>query len=213
MTTAVKRQYRSALREAQARETRRAIVSAAHRLFVQEGYGATTIDAVAAEAGVSRKTVFTAVGGKVELLKLALDWAVAGDDEAVALMDRPEIGRLLRGGDPSALLHGWARVLTEIDSRITALSKALDVAAGVDPAARSVADTLRGQRLDGARKIVNRLVQLSALRTDLTRAEATDLAWLAGDPFLYDRLVNHRGWSPRRFEAWLARDLVRNLAA
>ena len=85
MVDVVKRQYRSDLRTSQARETRRAIVAAASRLFVERGYGATTIDAVADAAGVSRKTVFTAVGGKVDLLKVALDWAVAGDDRPVAV--------------------------------------------------------------------------------------------------------------------------------
>ena len=88
MSVSVKRDYRSELRTAQARETRRSIVSAASRLLVENGYGATTIDAIADAAGVSRKTVFTAVGGKLELLKTALDWAVAGDDRPVALADR-----------------------------------------------------------------------------------------------------------------------------
>src|SRR6185312_13590736 len=106
---AVKRQYRSTLRANQARQTRQTIVTAASRLFAREGFGATTIDAIAAEAGVSRKTVFTAVGGKIELLKLAIDWAIAGDDEPVAVEDRPTVSRLLRQRDPEALLRGWAK--------------------------------------------------------------------------------------------------------
>ena len=76
-----RRPYRSALRETQARATRRAIVEAAGTLFAELGWSRTTIDAVAARAGVSRRTVFTAVGGKAALLALALDWALVGDDE------------------------------------------------------------------------------------------------------------------------------------
>src|ERR1700754_4854471 len=91
MSEAVKRDYRSGLRAAQAEQTRRSIVSAAARLFVEGGYADTTIDAVAASAGVSRKTVFTAVGGKVDLLKTALDWAVVGDDRPVPMADRPAV--------------------------------------------------------------------------------------------------------------------------
>ena len=83
--------YRSGLRTEQARATRRAVVEAAHHLLVERGYQGTTIDAVAERAGVSRKTVFTAVGGKAELLKLAFDWALVGDDEPV-----PD-GRAARG--------------------------------------------------------------------------------------------------------------------
>src|SRR4051812_11217164 len=81
MSTPVKRPYSSTLRAAQARATRRAIVDAAARLFIELGYGATTVDAIAEAAGVSRKTVFTSVGGKADALKLAIDWAVTGDDE------------------------------------------------------------------------------------------------------------------------------------
>ena len=82
-----KRPYQSALRDEQARTTRRAIVEAGAALFVERGYAGTTVDAIAERAGVSRKTVFTSVGGKVGLLKLAIDWALAGDDEPVALDD------------------------------------------------------------------------------------------------------------------------------
>jgi AcrR family transcriptional regulator len=211
MAEPVKRQYRSALRTAQARETRRAIVSAAGQLFVRDGFGATTIDAVAEEAGVSRKTVFTSVGGKVELLKLSMEWAIAGDDQPVAVDERPEIRRLLREDDPVAMLRGWARTLVTIDARVAGLFRALELAADVDPDARSLYDRFAKQRLAGARFFVNRLVAVHALRDDLTADEATDLAWLAGDPALYDRLIRQRGWSMDRVGEWLGQYLVRSL--
>src|SRR4051812_45099585 len=107
----VKRTYRSDLRAAQAQATRRSIVGAATRLFVEDGYGPTTIDAVADAAGVSRKTVFTAVGGKLDLLKVALDWAVAGDDAPVPLSDRASMRALREQTDPVVLLNGIARSL------------------------------------------------------------------------------------------------------
>jgi AcrR family transcriptional regulator len=206
-----KRQYRSALRTAQARETRHVIVSAANRLFIEMGFGSTTVDAVADAAGVSRKTVFTAVGGKVELLKLAIEWAITGDNDPVALADRPEIVALLQQTDPAALLRGWARFLVEIDARVAPLLRALEIAAEVDTTARSLYEQLQSQRLEGARTIVNRLAELGALRGDLAPDEAADLAWLSGDPSFYDRLVRQRGWSIERFEQWVARGLVHQL--
>ena len=136
MSEHVKRDYRSGLRTAQAEQTRRSIVSAAARLFVDDGYGATTIDAVAESAGVSRKTVFTAVGGKVDLLKTALDWAVAGDDQPVAVADRPEVRELLAMDDPVALLTSWARVMVAIDVRVAGLFRVLEIAADGDAAAQ-----------------------------------------------------------------------------
>jgi len=105
VTAKPSRTYRSPLRDEQVRGTRRAVVAAAHDLFVEHGYAATTIDAVAERAGVSRKTVFSAVGGKAVLLKLALDWALAGDDEPVPLADRPEVRQERRETDPWALVR------------------------------------------------------------------------------------------------------------
>jgi len=211
MVESVKRGYHSDLRAAQARQTRRSIVSAAGRLFIENGYGATTIDAIAEAAGVSRKTVFAAVGGKVELLKVALDWAVAGDDEAVALADRSDLRRLLEDPNPEALVGGWARMQAEIDTRVAPLYRALEVAASSDTAARDLLEQSQRQRLEGARRVVQRLVALDALTAGRSRGEAADLAWLASDPTLFDRLVRVRGWSASRFAEWLAQTLIDQL--
>jgi AcrR family transcriptional regulator len=211
MSEPVKRDYRSGLRAAQAADTRRLIVSAAARLFVEDGYGATTIDAVADAAGVSRKTVFTGVGGKVDLLKTALDWAVAGDDEPIALADRPALRELLALDDPVALLTAWVRVMVDIDVRVAGLFLALEVAADGDDAARGLLDESRAQRLDGARTVVKRLTALDALTDAVSRTDAVDLAWLATDPVLFDRIVRIRGWSVGTYETWLARTLTSQL--
>jgi AcrR family transcriptional regulator len=211
MVDGVKRGYRSELRAAQALATRRSIVAAASRLFVEDGYGATTIDDVASAAGVSRKTVFTAVGGKLELLKLALDWAVAGDDQSVPLADRAAIRRWMDQADPSAVLTGFARMQAEIGARVGSLYIATETAAGMDPGARELVAESQQHRLDDARKVVRRLHHLKALSTSITHQEAVDLVWLAMDATLFDRLVRVRGWSTSRFGEWLGENLCRQL--
>ncbi|MEV3905708.1 TetR family transcriptional regulator [Mycobacterium sp. NPDC050551] len=208
MAGAVKRGYHSEVRAAQARETRRAVVAAADRLFVERGYGATTVDAVAAAAAVSRKTVFTAVGGKLDLLRTAIEWAVAGDDLPVAVADRAGLRDVLNHSDPRALLWGCAQVSTQINGRVAALSLVLDGAAGADPEARALADEGHAHRLEDARTVVDRLRTLGALTGRLPPEEAVDVVWLAIDPGLYDRLVRIRGWAPARFESRLADSLV-----
>lgn len=200
----VKRDYRSDLRAAQAAETRRVVVAAARDSFVANGYAATTIDAVAKAAGVSRKTVFTAVGGKVELLKTALDWSVAGDDGQATLIDRPRLRAVLASDDPGRLLIEWAELLVEIDARVSGVFRALEVAAETDAEARAPLSESQQQRLDGARAVVSRLATLGALDPAVSRREATDIAWLATDPVLYDRFVTLRGWSRQRFSTWLS---------
>jgi AcrR family transcriptional regulator len=211
MAGTVKRTYRSTLRTTRAADTRRAIVEAATRLFTEQGYAATTTDAIAATAGVSRKTVFTAVGGKADLLKTALDWAVAGDDQPIALADRPEIGALLALTDPARLLSGWIALQVQIDTRVWGLFRALAVAAETDPSARELLATMQDQRHAGAAVIVDRVAELGALSTALSRADAVDVAWLSSDPVLFDRMVRVRGWSVTRFESWLATTLTDQL--
>src|ERR1700722_5494283 len=113
MSDGVKRPYNSVLRDEQAQATRRAVVKAAGRLFVERGYGATTIDAIAEEAGVGRKTVFTSIGGKAQALKLAIDWAIVGDDEPVALLDRAVVRAGMADPDPRHILAGFVHSLRE----------------------------------------------------------------------------------------------------
>src|SRR3954468_13047533 len=102
-----KRSYTSGLRAAQALRTRAQIVAAAAALFVDHGYAATTIDAIAAAAGVSRKTVFTSVGSKAALIRLAYDQAIAGDDDPAPLRERPTIKVLEAEPDAARMLAGF----------------------------------------------------------------------------------------------------------
>lgn len=211
MSDPVKRAYASPLRTSQAQATRRRIVAAAADLFVTSGFAGTSVEAIAEAAGVSRKTVFTTVGGKTELLGLALDWAVAGDDAPVPLAERPDVVALLQLPYPGAVLDAWAAVLADIDARVDGLFAALECAAASDEAARALFDRVSVQRREGARAIVGAVARLGGLRSDLSRSEAIDVAALFTEPLLHRRLVGARGWSRRRFERWLADGLRRQL--
>src|SRR3954464_13620913 len=83
------RPYSSPLRTQQAEATRRAVLDAARELFIAQGYGATTLDQIAARAGVSKPTVFIAVGNKQTVLSAVRDVAMAGDDEKLTIVERP----------------------------------------------------------------------------------------------------------------------------
>jgi AcrR family transcriptional regulator len=200
----VKKPYTSALRAAQARATRRAIVDAAARLFVERGYGATTVDAIADAAGVSRKTVFTSVGGKVVALKLAIDWAVVGDDEPVPMLERPHVTAAQQEPDARRILADYARTVREVSSRIAPLNSVVQAAAGLDADIRELAEQGRAQRLSGMRVLAQLVADRDALKPDLTALEAADVLWLFNDPAVYHRLVIEQRWSPGRYEQWLA---------
>jgi AcrR family transcriptional regulator len=206
MTDTGKRSYSSGLRAEQARATRQRIVAAAGELFAAHGYAATTIDDVARAAGVSRKTVFTAVGGKVVLVKLAFDWAVAGDDEDVPMAERPVIQRLRASTDPVEVIDGYAVHLAETMPRVAPIALAVEAAAASgDADAVALLADVRQQRLSGMTMMATQLHRLGGLRRGLGVPAAADLLWLMTDPAPYDLLVRQRGWTPHRYADWLAR--------
>jgi AcrR family transcriptional regulator len=206
----VKRAYQSKLRGAQAQSTREAVIAAAGRLFAEQGYAATSIEDIAAAAGVSRATVFTSVGGKPILLKTALDVAIVGDDEPVSLPDRPRSKAIRAEPDPRRYLALYAEMITEMDGRLAGIHEALRGAAGVDSDARALWETQLAQHRQGAANVIADLVRKGGLRKGLDPAAAADIVWLLG-PGTYHMLVHRRGWSPARFQAWLTETFISQL--
>jgi AcrR family transcriptional regulator len=207
----VKRAYRSPLRTAQAGETRRAIISAATRLFIEIGYGATSMDAIAEAAGVSRATVFTAVGGKATLLKTAYDVALVGDDEPVALPDRADSRAIRAEPDPRRYLERYAGLVAGLGARVAPIYEAIRGAASADPDIRPVWEKIQQERRIGASHVVADTASKGPLREGIDLEAAADVVWVLVDPGLCHLLVNRRGWSPDRFAAWLATSLIHEL--
>ena len=205
------RRYSSEIRDEQARRTRRAIVTAARDLFLAQGYTATTIDAIARAAHVSRRTVFNSAGGKATLLKLAYEWAVAGDDEPVPLADRPAVKAIQAEPDPRKALTLWAKMIVEIAARVTPISQVLTAAADADPdAAQLTADADR-DRMSGAAAFIRYLASLDGLAPGITQQHAADLCWALMDGHIYRRLVTQRGWTTSDITNWLSSSLAATL--
>ncbi len=208
---AVKRRYRSPLRSAQAGQTRRAIIDAATLLFVRDGYGATSIEAIAEEAGVSRATVFTACGSKAALLKTAYDVALVGDDVDIPLPLRPQSIAIRAEPDPRRYLERYAGLIVELGGRVAAIYEAIRGAASADPDLRPVWDKIQGERRIGAAHVVADAASKGTLRPGLDPEAAADLVWVLVDPGLFHMLVKIRGWSPERYTKWLGAALRHEL--
>jgi AcrR family transcriptional regulator len=205
------RRYTSEIRDEQARRTRRAIVTAARELFLAQGYAATTIDAIAQAAHVSRRTVFNSAGGKATLLKLAYEWAIVGDDEPVPLADRPAVKAIQAEPDPQKALALWAQTVVGIAARVAPISEVLTAAADADPdAAQLVADASR-DRMSGATAFVRYLASLDGLPPGITQQHAADLCWALMDGHLYRRLVTQRAWTTTDFTQWLSNIVAASL--
>ena len=207
----VKRRYESTLRGAQARSTREVIIAAATRLFVEQGYGTTSIEQIAAAAGVSRATVFTSVGGKPKLLKSALDVAIVGDDEPTALPERPRSVAIRAEPDPRRYLTLYAELVTEMGGRLAGIYEAVRGAAGAEPDARALWESHLEQRRKGAANVVGDVLRKGQLRQGLHQDVAADIVWVLNDPGLYHSLVHRRHWTPDKYHAWLAATMIRQL--
>ena len=207
-TSQLPRRYASQVRDEQARRTRRAIVTAAHDLFLAQGYAATTIDAIAEAAHVARRTVFNSVGGKAALLKLALDWAIVGDDEPVAMADRPVVKAILAESDPRKALVLWVQAVADVVGRTAPLGEVLTAAADIDPAAAELLAEASRQRMAGAAAFMRHLASLDGLAAGMTEQRAAELCWALTDGHLYRLLVAQRGWSTADFTRWLSDSLA-----
>jgi AcrR family transcriptional regulator len=209
----VKRPYASSRRAAQSRDTRRAIVDAAARLFAANGYVATSFDAIAAEAGVGRATVFAHFPRKAGLLKTAYDVTLVGDDEPVSLPERPESLAVRAERDAARFLAGYAGIVTGVARRLSPIYEAIRGGAHADPEAAEVWRTIAAERRIGGGNVVAGIVERGAFPPDADRERAADVVFALVDPGLYHLLVRERGWTHEGFTAWLARALQRELLA
>ncbi len=200
----VQRRYDSPRRLQHAVQTRVAILEAATQLFADNGWAGTGMRDVARAAGVAVETVYAHFGSKADLLLGALDVAVVGDTEPIALGDRPEFAGLGRGS-LAARAGAAARLVRQIHERTYGLGKALrEAAAGDAELAKRLAEGEARRRInvgEGGRLVAGRPI------SDTEH----DGLWALLSMEVYQFLVDRAGWSPARYEEWLADTIGRLL--
>jgi len=210
MTDDVKRSrpYHSLRRQQQARETRRVVLGAARRLFLQDGYAGTTVAAVAGDAGVSVETVYKTFGNKPGLVKAVFDVAVVGDDEPVPLLEREFVRRNMAEPDPRRKLLDYGRHLAEVAPATGPLLLVVRAAAATDNAAARVWEQLQTERLTGMSVFARHLHEGGHLRPGVSVDEARDVLWAHNSVELWDLLVNQRQWTDEQFGHWVAGQVI-----
>ncbi|MGI8522356.1 MAG: TetR/AcrR family transcriptional regulator [Nocardioides sp.] len=198
-----KRPYRSPLRAQQSAQSRRAVLSAAGDLFLSQGYAATTVEQIAQRAGVSKPTVFNAVGNKAQVLKTVRDVVMAGDDDPVPVTARRSVSAIAEAPDIDAAIREAARHLGAVARRYHGIHEVLRGAAQVDPEMAELWATAERERHVGAGHLLARLCHHA--RPVVTRARAQDQLWLLMAPDQYTRLVVDRGWTQRSYLAYVER--------
>ena len=199
----VKRSYSSAHRDAQARETRRSILAAALSLFVAHGYAATTVQAIAAEADVAVQTLYAAFGSKRELMRQLIEATITGDDDPTPVTERAESRAVADEPDPHRRAQLGAALSRTIVQRIAPLVRVAEEAAASDPALAATMETIKAAR----RREMLDSATLLAGREDphLAPEEAAATLYVLYSPQVADMLMGDHGWSPERYETWLAR--------
>lgn len=195
-----KPRYRSALREAQAAQTRTIVLEAAAELFVREGYLRTTMRQVATAAGVSVETVY-AQGSKQAILLACVDRALAGDDDDLPLAERRPVVDALSQPTVWGIAHGFAEVLADMASRAAGLLVAFEDAAAADAAtADRWAEAEENRRRD-YRRMVEAVASLGPLRDGLDVRRATEGLWSMLTPRMAHHLMTS-GWSADQIVEW-----------
>jgi AcrR family transcriptional regulator len=199
--------------QARTRLARAAVVDAARTLFLERGYGPTTIEAISALSDVPPATVYRLFSSKRGILKALLDISIAGDDETVPLADRPPVRSLLADPDPKNMVAGLVGVAAQVNSRTAAIYRILVSAAASDPAAAALLKELTRQRQQGQGRIARSLARAGALRPKLRERDAGDIIHALMSPEIYGLLVVDRGWPTERYQTWLTGTLVDQLLA
>jgi AcrR family transcriptional regulator len=189
--------------QARTRLARAAVVTAARELFLDRGYGATTIEAISERADVPPATVYRLFSSKHGILKAMFDVSIVGDDEDVPMADRPQVRTALDDRDPTGQLAAFVAIAVQVNQRVGPLYRILVSAAGTDPDAAAQLEELAQQRQRGQRSIARALSRAGALRPELRERDAADLIHAFLSPELYRLLVLDRGWTPDRYARWL----------
>ncbi|MGD9572888.1 MAG: TetR/AcrR family transcriptional regulator [Thermoleophilia bacterium] len=206
-----RRAYVSPRRREQAEGTRRAILEAAERRFLQDGWAATTMAGVAREAGVAQRTPYVVFGTKAGLLRELWHLRLRGDEGPAPMGERDWFRALLAEPDPRRALAGMAAVSRQVKERAGGLLEVIRAGADGDDEVAALWGRINGGFHELLSGLTEALGSRGALRAGLARDEATDVMWALVHPDLWQLLVVRRGWSPERYEGWLAGALVREL--
>lgn len=196
----VKKQMSSYRRE-QAEGTKTRIAEAARLLFARDGYSATSMEAIARQAGVGNRTVYSAFGAKREILNaICEEWLERAGARTLA-------EAILAEPDPGARIRGAARWLTVLYSTDFDVVRILDSAVDEDQETRELLHT----KLRGRNRVMDSFIASVEPVLRMPIADAQAMFRALGASGVYGELVIESGWPPDRFERWLASTLLSQL--
>ncbi|CAN5193565.1 hypothetical protein BH20ACT5_BH20ACT5_19410 [soil metagenome] len=204
-----RRRYDASGRREQARRNRQAVLDVAQQRFLDDGYAATTVAAVAGAAGVSVDTIYKAFGGKPGLVRALYERGLTGHGPVPAY-HRSDAMRE-REVDPRTILRNWGALTAEVASTVNPIRLLVRAAADTDPDMAALVADSNADRLRRMRHNARALAERGFLRDGVTPAQAADIMWTCSSPEFFELLVLRRGWSLRRFGRYVGDCLIAGL--
>lgn len=204
------RRYDSSKRRADAAARRQAVLTSAGELFLQHGFAATTVAAVADRADVSPETVYKYFGGKPGLVRALHDQAILGEGPVPA---EQRSNSLRTHADALEVIRGWARLTTEVSPRVAPILLLVRDAALVDTDMGELLSELDDARHRRMTDNAEFLYSAGHLRPGLTVQMAADLLWSVSAPEMFELLVRRRSWSLELYADFIYRTIAHGLLA
>jgi AcrR family transcriptional regulator len=200
-----KRLYKSLVRQRQAGDTRRRIVEATRQLLQSEGYAGMTIEAIAQWAEVSAQSVYSIFKSKTGILTELLDQSTFGVDYEDAVRQAMSVS------DPETRLRLAARIARQIHDAQSATFDLLRGAGVVAPELAKLEQQRECLRYERQERMIISLRDARRLQPGLDHGTARDILWMLTGRDAYRMFVRERGWSPQKYQDWLADTLVHSL--
>jgi len=201
-----KRTYDATRRRERARQNRDKVIAAAERRFLRDGYGITTIAAIADDAGVSADMVYKSFGGKPGLVRAICARALEGEGPVPAEQRSDELQA--REPDGRKIIEGWGALTLEVAPRVAPILLLIRAAAAGDPEVAVLLDEIDARRLHRMTDNARRLGRAGHLRPGITVARAADVLWTYSSQELYELLVLRRGWPLARYGRFIADAMI-----
>jgi len=202
--TDVKRGYDSSRRQEQARRHREAVLTAAQHRFLSDGYSATTIAAIAGDAGVSAETIYKTFGGKAGLVKAIWERGLAGSGDVPAPQRSDQMQA--REKDPRQIIRNWGQLTSEVAPRVAPILLLIRSAATAEPEMARLLSETDQQRLQRMRHNARALA--GHLKPGVSPRAAAEIMWTYSSPDLYDLLVLRRQWPVQRYGRFIADSMI-----
>ncbi len=203
-----RRTYDATSRQEAAKARQGRVIQAATRLFAERGYAETTVDMIAAGAGVAVPTVYAAFGSKRGLLSHVVGRLVSGESSARPILQTARAREVLEQPNPRRALALFAAHITETQDRVGRIFEVMKHAARTDAEISELYARAQRDRFQNLEALAHRLAASGGLRAGLTVAAAGRTIWVLASPETRQMLTAHAGWSADDYREWLADTLT-----